>query len=112
MTILDLPAVNASLNGLSAMFLTAGYIFIRQKNKIAHRNCMVAAFVTSIVFLICYLTYHTWLGVVLHRGPTRFLEPAVVPPVLSRDSAHPHRPGRRHCADDFDDPEPGAAARF
>ena len=36
---------------------------------------MVAAFVTSIVFLICYLTYHTWLGVVLHRGPTRFLEP-------------------------------------
>jgi uncharacterized membrane protein YozB (DUF420 family) len=75
MTILDLPAVNASLNGLSAMFLTAGYIFIRQKNKIAHRNCMVAAFVTSIVFLICYLTYHTWLGVVLHRGPTRFLEP-------------------------------------
>jgi len=75
MTLLDLPAVNASLNGLSAVFLTAGYIFIRQKNKIAHRNCMVAAFVTSIVFLICYLTYHTWLGVVLQRGPTRFLEP-------------------------------------
>jgi uncharacterized membrane protein YozB (DUF420 family) len=75
MTILDLPAVNASLNGLSAIFLTAGYIFIRQKNKIAHRNCMIAAFVTSIVFLICYLTYHTWLGAVLHRGPTRFLEP-------------------------------------
>ena len=75
MTILDLPAVNASLNGLSAVFLTAGYIFIRQKNKIAHRNCMIAAFVTSVVFLSCYLTYHTWLGVVLHRGPTRFLEP-------------------------------------
>ena len=48
-------------------FLTAGYIFIRQKNKIAHRNCMIAAFVTSIVFLICYLTYHTWLGAVLHH---------------------------------------------
>jgi uncharacterized membrane protein YozB (DUF420 family) len=75
MTVLDLPAVNASLNGLSAAFLAAGYFFIRQKNKIAHRNCMVAAFVTSVIFLICYLTYHTWLGVVLHRGPTRFLEP-------------------------------------
>jgi uncharacterized membrane protein YozB (DUF420 family) len=34
MTILDLPAVNASLNGLSAIFLTAGYIFIRQKKKL------------------------------------------------------------------------------
>jgi len=81
MTLLDLPAVNASLNGLSAIFLTAGYLFIRQKNKIAHRNCMVAAFVTSIVFLICYLTYHTYLGVVLHRGPTRFLEPQWFRPV-------------------------------
>ncbi|MFZ0829134.1 MAG: DUF420 domain-containing protein [Verrucomicrobiia bacterium] len=75
MTVLDLPAVNASLNGLSAVFLTAGYIFIRLKNKIAHRNCMIAAFAASVVFLVCYLTYHTWLGVVLHRGPTRFLEP-------------------------------------
>jgi len=75
MTIYDLPAVNASLNALSAVFLTAGYGFIRQKNRAAHRRCMVAAFVTSIVFLICYLTYHTYLGAVLHRGPTRFLEP-------------------------------------
>ena len=75
MTVLDLPAVNASLNGLSAIFLIAGYLFIRQKNKIAHRNCMAAAFATSIVFLIGYLTYHTYLGAVLHRGPTRFLEP-------------------------------------
>ncbi len=81
MTVYDLPAVNASLNALSAVFLTLGYIFIRQKNKLAHRNCMVAAFVTSIVFLICYLTYHTYLGVVLHRGPTRFLEPQWFRPI-------------------------------
>jgi putative membrane protein len=81
MTILDLPAVNASLNGLSAICLTAGYIFIRQKNKMAHRNCMIAAFVTSVVFLICYLTYHIYLGVVLHRGPTRFLEPQWFRPI-------------------------------
>ncbi|MGA9778957.1 MAG: DUF420 domain-containing protein [Verrucomicrobiia bacterium] len=75
MSIHDLPAVNASLNGLSAIFLTAGFVFIRQKNKIAHRNCMMAAFVTSIVFLACYLTYHGYLAIVLHEGPTRFLHP-------------------------------------
>ena len=81
MTLLDLPAVNASLNGLSATFLAAGFVFIRQKNKIAHRNCMIAAFVTSIVFLACYLTYHTYVGMVLHRGPTRFLEPQWFRPI-------------------------------
>ena len=81
MSIHDLPAVNASLNGLSAVFLTAGFVFIKYGNKIAHRNCMVAAFVTSIVFLACYLTYHTWLAVVLHQGPTRFLEPQWFRPI-------------------------------
>ncbi|HEY1662656.1 MAG TPA: DUF420 domain-containing protein [Verrucomicrobiae bacterium] len=75
MSIYDLPAVNASLNGLSAVLLTAGYVFIRQKRIIAHRNCMISAFCVSIVFLCCYLTYHTYLAVVLHRGPTRFLDP-------------------------------------
>jgi uncharacterized membrane protein YozB (DUF420 family) len=81
MNIHDLPAVNASLNGLSAVFLTAGFIFIRRQNKIAHRNCMIAAFTTSIIFLSCYLTYHSYLAVVLHRGPTRFLEPEWFRPI-------------------------------
>jgi uncharacterized membrane protein YozB (DUF420 family) len=36
---------------------------------------MVAAFGTSVVFLACYLTYHTWLALVLHQGPTRFENP-------------------------------------
>ena len=81
MSIHDLPAVNASLNGLSAVFLTAGFVFIKCGNKIAHRNCMIAAFLTSIVFLACYLTYHTWLAVVLHQGPTRFLEPQWFRPI-------------------------------
>jgi len=71
-SIYDLPAVNASLNGLSACFLTAGFIFIRQKKIVAHRNCMISAFCVSVIFLICYLTYHTYLAVALHRGPTRF----------------------------------------
>ncbi|HUB86276.1 MAG TPA: DUF420 domain-containing protein [Verrucomicrobiae bacterium] len=75
MSIHDLPAVNASLNGLSAAFLTAGFIFIKRKNKIAHRNCMIIAFCVSIAFLICYLTYHTYLAVALHQGPTLFENP-------------------------------------
>lgn len=81
MSILDLPAVNATLNGLSAIFLTAGFVFIKRKNKTAHRNCMIAAFVTSALFLACYVTYHTYLGVVLHRGPTRFVNPPAWRPV-------------------------------
>jgi uncharacterized membrane protein YozB (DUF420 family) len=77
----DLPAVNASLNGLSAVFLTAGFVFIKRGNKIAHRNCMIAAFCTSIIFLACYLTYHSYLAVVLHQGPTRFLNPLWFRPI-------------------------------
>ena len=81
MSLADLPAVNASLNGLSAMLLGAGYYFIRRKNRDAHRNCMIAAFVTSALFLGCYLTYHGYLAYYLHRGPTRFKDPAWFRPI-------------------------------
>jgi uncharacterized membrane protein YozB (DUF420 family) len=81
MTIHDLPAVNATLNGLSAVLLALGFFFIKRGNKIAHRNCMISAFCTSVVFLGCYLTYHGYLAIVLHQGPTRFLNPAWFRPV-------------------------------
>jgi uncharacterized membrane protein YozB (DUF420 family) len=71
MTLHDLPAVNASLNGLSAIFLSCGYVFIRRGNKTAHRNCMVAAFTTSVLFLGCYLTYHVTVKTLTH-----FVQPA------------------------------------
>ena len=77
----DLPAVNATLNGLSTIFLGAGYYFIRRKNRDAHRNCMIAAFVASMLFLACYLTYHGYLAYYLHRGPTVFREPAWFRPI-------------------------------
>jgi uncharacterized membrane protein YozB (DUF420 family) len=76
MTIHDLPAVNATLNGLSAVFLALGFIFIKRGNKLAHRNCMVAAFATSVLFLACYLTYHA-----LVKTVTRFVEPAWFRPI-------------------------------
>jgi len=81
MSMSDLPAVNASLNTLSAVFLALGFVFIKRGQKIAHRNSMIAAFTTSVIFLACYLTYHTYLAVVLHQGPTRFLDPAWFRPV-------------------------------
>ncbi len=81
MTPADLPAVNACLNGLSAIFLSAGYYFIRRKQWLVHRKCMLAAFVTSAVFLACYLTYHGYLACYLHRGPTRFHNPAWFRPI-------------------------------
>jgi len=53
-----LPSVDATLNAASAIFLTLGFFFIRQKNIRAHKTCMLSAFATSMVFLVCYLAYH------------------------------------------------------
>lgn len=52
---LDLPAINASLNGAAMVLLTLGFIFIKAGNRDAHRRCMVGAFLLSVVFLICYV---------------------------------------------------------
>jgi len=57
MTVADLPAVNASLNALSTVFLTLGYIFIKRQKRDAHRNCMIAAVITSAVFLFFYVLH-------------------------------------------------------
>jgi uncharacterized membrane protein YozB (DUF420 family) len=81
MTFADLPAVNASLNGLSAVCLAIGYVLIRQGRQRAHRNFMIAAVVASALFLVCYITYHSYIAYVLHRGPTRFLEPSWFRPI-------------------------------
>jgi uncharacterized membrane protein YozB (DUF420 family) len=81
MTIYDLPAVNASLNGLSAILLTAGFYFIRRKNQVAHRNCMLGALTASALFLVCYITYHSYLAYHLHKGPTVFKDPAWFRPI-------------------------------
>jgi putative membrane protein len=73
MTLHDLPAVNGTLNGLSAIFLTAGFVFIKRKNIAAHRACMISAFATSVIFLICYLTYHIFVHTVtVFRNPLWF----------------------------------------
>ena len=68
-----LPALNACLNGLSAMFLTIGFIFIRRKNIPAHHRCMVSAVVCSVLFLVSYITYHAKEGTTYFRKPEWFV---------------------------------------
>jgi uncharacterized membrane protein YozB (DUF420 family) len=62
LSLADLPAVNAILNASSAVLLSTGYRFIRRRQVHAHKLCMVAAFGTSTLFLISYLTYHYHVG--------------------------------------------------
>ena len=69
MSLSDLPALNACLNGVSTLFLTCGYIFIKRGNKTAHRNCMIGALITSTLFLTSYLIYH------YNAGRTSFPNP-------------------------------------
>jgi len=70
MTVEQLPAVNASLNGLATILLLLGFYLIKTGRREAHKICMIAAFCTSTVFLACYLYYH------YHVGATRFTDPA------------------------------------
>ena len=65
-TISDLPTVNATLNTISAVLLSVGFLMIRRRKIVAHRNCMIAAFVVSGLFLTSYLIYH------YHAGSTPF----------------------------------------
>jgi uncharacterized membrane protein YozB (DUF420 family) len=77
MSISQLPALNAILNGVSAILLITGYLFIRQKKIKAHRASMISAFVTSTMFLTSYLIYHFSKEL----GPTRFQGEGIIRPV-------------------------------
>ena len=68
MTAAQLPTLNAALNTLSAVFLCAGYFFIRSHNRDAHQRCMMAAIACSTLFLVSYLTYHFQVGSVGFKG--------------------------------------------
>jgi putative membrane protein len=65
----DLPAVNATLNGTSALLLMAGYAAIRRLRVGIHKTCMLTALGVSAAFLASYLYYHI---VVRHGQPTTF----------------------------------------
>jgi putative membrane protein len=62
MTVSDLPALNATLNGVAGLFLLAGVYFIRTRQIERHRRAMLGAFAMSTLFLISYLIYHANVG--------------------------------------------------
>ncbi len=57
-----LPALNALLNGLSAVALLIGYTFIKARRIAAHRAAMITAFGFSTLFLVCYILHHALHG--------------------------------------------------
>ena len=61
-------ALNATLNGTSAVLLTCGYLAIRARKIAVHKAFMIAAFLTSTAFLISYLAYHYRVGHVAFQG--------------------------------------------
>lgn len=77
----DLPTLNAVLNGISALLLAAGYGFIRRQRRVAHRHCMLAACVTSLLFLASYVTYHTLRQKYHGAAHTTFTDPAWFRPI-------------------------------
>lgn len=95
MAVTDLPALNATLNAISTVLLITGWVFIHRGERQKHKLCMIAALVTSGLFLTSYVIYHAQVGSVPFRGtgwirtlyfsvliPHVILAAAVVPPVL------------------------------
>ena len=95
MSVTDLPAVNATLNTISTVLLVTGWVFIHRGDRQKHKACMIAALVTSGLFLTSYVIYHAQVGSVPFRGtgwirtlyfsvliPHVILAAAVVPPIL------------------------------
>lgn len=61
-------ALNAALNGTSAILLAFGYSAIRQRKIALHKKFMLSAFAVSTLFLISYLVYHYRVGHVAFQG--------------------------------------------
>lgn len=95
---MDLPAFNASMNGLATVFLTVGIICIKLGHKNLHRGFMAAALSASVVFLVGYVgnrvvagTAHTpfagpgfWKGVYYPMLASHILLAIVIVPLVLR----------------------------
>jgi len=58
----NLPTFNAILNLVAAVLLVLGYIAIKKQQRPVHKRWMLAAMVSSALFLISYLFYHYNVG--------------------------------------------------
>ncbi|MET0263450.1 MAG: DUF420 domain-containing protein [Rariglobus sp.] len=68
MTINDIPALNAGLNALATVLMTAGFIFIKAKNPRIHRFFMLSAGVVSAIFLVGYVGHKALKGMAAGAG--------------------------------------------
>jgi uncharacterized membrane protein YozB (DUF420 family) len=62
MTISDLPAINASFNLVSTLFIASGWYLIRRGAWRRHMACMIVAVISSVFFLVGYIVYHVHAG--------------------------------------------------
>ncbi len=76
-SISDLPAINASLNLISTLFISAGWYFIRHGYWRRHVACMIPALVSSTLFLAGYLVYHFHVG----ERSTHFTAQGIIRPI-------------------------------
>lgn len=71
------PHLNAFLNGVSGLFLLAGFYFIRTGQRDRHRLAMTTALAISAVFLTSYVTSKVIIGLdsvkFTAEGPVRWL---------------------------------------
>ena len=88
-----LPRFYATINGLTAVYLTFALIAIKRKNPTAHRRYIRLSFLLSIIFLVCYVAYHMTSDSTSYGGNYKvlyyfllishiFLSVAVIPVVL------------------------------
>ncbi len=63
-----MPPFQALMNMTAAVLLAVGWVYIRQRRRTAHRNCMIATLAVSAIFLISYLAYHAKVGYMPFAG--------------------------------------------
>ena len=69
------PALNAILNGTSAILLACGYAAIRSGKIQIHKRFMISAFVVSCAFLVSYVIYHIRIHQVIHFQGQGWIRP-------------------------------------
>jgi uncharacterized membrane protein YozB (DUF420 family) len=68
-------ALNAILNGISAILLACGYAAIRSGKREFHKKFMLSAFFVSCAFLVSYVIYHIRIREVIHFQGQGFIRP-------------------------------------
>jgi len=68
-------ALNATLNGTSAVLLAAGYAAIRSGKVQTHKKFMISALIASCTFLVSYVVYHIRIHQVIHFQGQGWIRP-------------------------------------